>query len=161
MKINQQELDWEALGTNLESDTVKRDNGCWEPRLLSCYKRFAKRQWRYRTLWWMYFHHSEPGFDINKMKNQRLYALCMNYDCCNPDHTGSNPNSEGRPRGEEHGQAKLTAPEVMEIKRRLLRGETYQHIAKSYPNVTFGAIAGIATERSWRHVTVPEDTVAS
>lgn len=117
---------------------------------MSGYKRIGGRQLRYRRLWWLLAHHEDPDFDPDT--DDRLFAVCLNYRCCNPDHAALKPNSSTRPRGEAHGQAKLTVDEVREIKRRLARGEAYIQIAKSFPHITFGAVAGIATGRSWRHI---------
>lgn len=57
----------------------------------------------------------------------------------------------GAKRGEEHYEAKLTADDVREIRRRHGDGEGPSTIADDYP-VTVDAIYGVITRRTWKHV---------
>jgi hypothetical protein len=96
---------------------------------------------------------------------------CDNPPCCNPAHlflgtAGDNVRdmvAKGRnrrrsdesgvrfARGEDHGSAKLTAPEVLEIRRRVSAGERQTEIAKEL-GVDKGLIWQIKERRIWTHV---------
>lgn len=56
------------------------------------------------------------------------------------------------PQGERHANSKLTDNDAREIRRRYDSGERIDVIAKGYPIVCEGTVAGIATRRTWRRV---------
>lgn len=58
--------------------------------------------------------------------------------------------------GDECPAHKLTEADVVQIKRRLLRGERVSHIARDYPVVSRSAIQEIKAGRSWGHVVASE-----
>jgi DNA invertase Pin-like site-specific DNA recombinase len=57
----------------------------------------------------------------------------------------------GRPRGEKHLRAVLTAERVSEIRRRVAAGEGTNRIAREY-GVSPTCITHIVYRRTWRHV---------
>lgn len=85
---------------------------------------------------------------------------CDNPPCINKFHLRwdlSQGNIDDRTKrgrglqGETHHKAKLTEPQVREIKRRLDAGEPTQRLADEY-GVTNGSIWFIAKGKNWRHV---------
>ncbi len=87
---------------------------------------------------------------------------CDNPPCVNPAHLflGTQKDNmddcrrkgrDRRPRGEEIGQAKLTAQEVKAIRLRRSRGETVASIARLF-GVCPTAVSAIIHRRVWRHV---------
>lgn len=56
------------------------------------------------------------------------------------------------PRGSRHGMALLDEAAVASILERLGRGETQRHVARAI-GVSQATISGIATGKTWRHVT--------
>lgn len=101
--------------------------------------------------------------------------LCDNPPCCNPAHlrsgtakeniidaalkgrmargnrNGAHLHPERVPRGEQHGQSKLTADEVQAIRRLYSQGSSYSMLSRQY-GVTVQAIALIAHRRTWKHL---------
>ena len=85
---------------------------------------------------------------------------CDNKACINPDHLylGSHNdnmrdvrergNNKGTHRGEEHGNNKLTAEQVKDIKRRLANGEKKSSLAREY-GVVQPTIKRIADGSTW------------
>lgn len=87
---------------------------------------------------------------------------CDNPRCCNPFHfflgdTAENMADKQRKnrqiKGEMQGRSKLTTQQVIEIKKRLIKGEAKSAIAKEY-NVTPTNIHCIFVGKSWRHITI-------
>lgn len=85
---------------------------------------------------------------------------CHNRACCNPAHLVPGTHAEnmadmvaaGRSlAGERNHIAKLTAPEVLAIRRRRARGEKAGDLAREY-GVSDSLISQIATRRLWRHL---------
>lgn len=83
--------------------------------------------------------------------------ICGNASCVNPSHlrwAGSKENQADKVfhgttnRGQKHYRAKLTSECVIEIKRRLLSGESLTSIAADY-SVTAAAISSIKSGKSW------------
>ena len=93
-----------------------------------------------------------------------LYVLhsCDNRRCCNPTHLRLGTQADnmrdmverGRshsPKGEVNGRAKLTALQVLDIRRRRARGETGRSVAQYY-GVTAVVVSDVARGESWQHV---------
>lgn len=89
---------------------------------------------------------------------------CDNPPCVNPDHlfTGTHQdNMDDRDsknrlvtvRGERNGKSKLTEVKVLDIKKRLYRGEKILGIAKIY-GVSENTIGAIKQGVTWRHVKI-------
>ena len=89
---------------------------------------------------------------------------CDNPPCCNPrhlylgDHSLNQLDAHARGlhppvqrHGEANGNARLTADDVRQIRRRITRGESNKEIAADYP-VSHGMISNIRCGKSWRHV---------
>jgi hypothetical protein len=87
--------------------------------------------------------------------------LCDNRTCCNPSHlaTGTHRDNmrdvanSGTQRGENNGNAKLTAEMVCEIRRRRRDGELLKILAYDY-GVHYSTVRAAAT-RGWPHVDEP------
>lgn len=87
---------------------------------------------------------------------------CDNRACVNPAHlfVGTPADNiadmvaKGRQAvGEDASRTKLKAEQVLEIKKRLQRGESARNIAPDYP-VTLSNIYCIAAGKTWRHIEV-------
>lgn len=87
---------------------------------------------------------------------------CDNRACCNPSHlflgdaaaNNADMIRKGRgmgPRGELSGHAKLTAPEVIEIRRLHADGVTQRAIAAQF-KVGFKAVCKIVHRERWAHI---------
>ena len=89
---------------------------------------------------------------------------CDNRRCVNPNHLSAGSqadnlldakakgrNSTGNVKGELARTAVLTAPIVLEIRRRLSGGESGVSLAAEY-GVTASAISSIKTKKSWKHI---------
>ena len=88
---------------------------------------------------------------------------CDNPRCVNPAHlfvgTAKDNNDDmcskgraARQQGEQHGAAKLTEKQALEIYRRANNGEIRRHLAREF-GVSPMTISNIANGRRWRHVT--------
>ncbi len=62
----------------------------------------------------------------------------------------TNPEKMVRPRGEQHGNAKLKESDIPKIKEQRLSGRTLQSIADEF-GVTDGVISRICTGKRWSH----------
>jgi DNA-binding NarL/FixJ family response regulator len=62
------------------------------------------------------------------------------------------------PVGPQHGKAKLTEEQVLEIKRRLRDGEGYKDIAPDY-DTSPGNVSNIAKGKSWAWLKLEEEKV--
>jgi hypothetical protein len=87
---------------------------------------------------------------------------CDNPACCNTEHhflgtdadNAADKAAKGRcnpPKGETHYRAKLTEADVVEIRRRLVAGETPGKIAPSF-GVSLPTVKDIKARRSWAHL---------
>ena len=88
--------------------------------------------------------------------------ICHNRGCVNPAHltTGTQADNikdmdeAGRRfvrRGEQAGRSKLTANQVLQIRKEKQDGVTYTELAKKY-KVTDNSIAAIVMRKTWTHV---------
>lgn len=68
-----------------------------------------------------------------------------------PERHGWKTHPESRPRGERNGNARLTASDVVEIRRRRAAGERLVDIGESF-GISFATVWGVAARRSWKHV---------
>lgn len=98
-----------------------------------------------------------PGYDV--------LHRCDNPPCSNPAHlflgTQADNNADcrrkgrhrygDRPRGERHGRAKLTAPQVLEIRHRRARGESLGKLATTF-GVSKKAVLLIVQGKNWSDV---------
>lgn len=85
---------------------------------------------------------------------------CDNPRCCNPAHLTVGTQRRNRrdaaargrtARGERHPQAKVTAEDVVEIRRRALLGVPTKLIASRF-GLSKVQVRHIVTRRNWRHV---------
>ena len=88
---------------------------------------------------------------------------CDNPPCVNPAHLSIGTNAEniaqrdarGRqvtPPGEDNGSAKLTGPEVLEIRARYATGQITQRALAEEYGVHFSLISLIVRRKSWKHI---------
>lgn len=87
---------------------------------------------------------------------------CDNPACCNPAHlflgtVGDNNrdrHAKGRtvlPRGEHHGNAKITADDVREMRRRWAAGESFSALGRAF-GVDYSNVSLIVKRKAWAHV---------
>lgn len=87
---------------------------------------------------------------------------CDNRICCNPTHlflgtpaqNNLDRDTKGRhvaSPGERHGQAKLTAEKVLEIRRLRSQGITYHLIASQF-SISVTQARLIVTKKKWKHI---------
>jgi hypothetical protein len=85
-----------------------------------------------------------------------------NPSCVNPDHLFLGTHTDnmrdagkkgrmGNARGERHHEAKLTAEDVCQIRRRRDKGETLASIARDF-GISDVNVSYIAQRKSWRHI---------
>lgn len=110
-------------------------------------------------------------FGVHQGADTNMYVLheCDNRKCCNPNHlwlgtcadnlADMRKKGRGYPLSHYHGAeahgAKLTDALVRLIKIRLAYKQPIKKIAPLF-GVTHGAISGIKTNRTWRHVRIIE-----
>ncbi len=93
-------------------------------------------------------------------KEKFVCHSCDNPSCCNPAHlflgTAADnsadmisKNRHRSPRGERHPAAKLTADNVIEIRRRIGCGESQMVVAAEF-QVDQSSISHVATQKTWR-----------
>lgn len=142
---------------------VDPDTGCWLWRGWTNNWGYASTTHEGRRV---YAHrlaaHLAHGFDLDD--SRLVLHRCDRPSCVNPDHlyvgTASdnardrwarNRNPVEWARGERNGRARLTAAQVVEIKRDLAAGALQRVVAARF-GVGQAAISQIATGRTWAHV---------
>lgn len=73
---------------------------------------------------------------------------------CKPCHikkTSSEYDASNAPRGEKHGRARLTKPDILEIRKLADKGFTHQYIAEKF-SVSRSHITKIVNKTKWGHV---------
>jgi hypothetical protein len=133
-------------------------NECWPNRTQQpAYPLFTlddgRQETLTRTLWRL----------LNGRALQDHEKVCHHCDhpwCCNPAHwfigtTADNlkdRDAKGRQaRGERSGMAKLTTPDILEIRSRYATGESQQSIADSF-GISQLHVSNIARRVAWKHV---------
>jgi len=138
--------------------------GCWEwtgGRNGCGYGRFwigaeGRHRTAHRFAWELYRGQIPDGLHV--------LHHCDNPGCVNPGHlflgTQAENNrdmaSKGRARneprpGEKHPLAKLNNPTVLEIRRRVARGEPQAGVAKAF-GVSHQTVSAIKLRKTWRHL---------
>lgn len=93
---------------------------------------------------------------------QCVLHKCDNPPCCNPAHHFLGTRADNivdmmskrrdlHPRGAQHGRAKLTEDDVLDIRAVLAFGGTRSAIARAY-GVGISAISAIASGKTWAHI---------
>ena len=148
------------VGTIIErfEAKIRKRPGCWEWqafKLPSGYGMFGfagRTQLAHRVAWMLYIGEIPDGLQV--------LHHCDNPSCVNPSHLflGTNADNmqdkadKGRcPSGEKHCMAKLTQPQVDEIRSRCAAGERQRVIAKEY-GVDQSAISFIVRRVTWAHI---------
>lgn len=87
---------------------------------------------------------------------------CDNPPCCNPAHLflgTSAENNQDRARkgrsvnakGEQHGNAKITADIVRELRQRVAAGESFSSLGREF-GIDYSNVSLIAKRKAWAHV---------
>lgn len=98
-------------------------------------------------------------------KGLHVLHSCDNPICCNPDHLHlgthaqnmsemgerGRASKDGAPKGEENGQATLTAKDVQAIRQRRAAGESYKAIAADF-GIGQATVGKIVNRERWNHV---------
>ena len=93
------------------------------------------------------------GYFVMHIDGNPLNNVATNIRYGTPQENTNDRKIHGRDTiGERHGHSKLTESNVSDIASRLRAGELHRDIATAY-GVTAGCISGIATGRTWAHVT--------
>lgn len=143
-----------------EKVDVRDKTACWEwlgsktSQGYGCIRMERKTEKAHRASWVL--HHGAIPEGLHVLHR------CDNPSCVNPNHLWLGTNYDNvqdrdqkgrypwRP-GESHPRAKLTEPQVIEIRRRADGGEGCQAIAKDY-GVSRTTVGDIKYRRSWRHI---------
>lgn len=105
----------------------------------------------HRAVWWRAF--GDPG-------SLQVLHRCDNRACVNPAHlflgtteeNTADRHAKGRDaRGERNRHAKLSEPQVREIRRRHAGGESRAALARAF-GVEWTAISRAVSGRSWKHL---------
>lgn len=100
----------------------------------------------------------EAGLDVG---NMCVLHTCDNRACCNPAHffVGSRrDNAIDRDRKGRNGLAKLTAADIIEIRKLCANGCLQREIARKF-GVAKSNISLIVTRRTWQHVSQLENAL--
>lgn len=94
-------------------------------------------------------------------EGMKVLHTCDNPPCCNEEHLflGTDADNsadmvakgrQARQKGEAHGNSKLTENDVLEIRRRLVAGESQRKIAVAF-GVHHSTVGGIGRGAMWAH----------
>lgn len=100
--------------------------------------------------------------ELNGYDTEGMFVChrCDNPACCNPGHlflgttqdnTRDRNDKERQARGERQGSAKLTAEDVLEIRRRARAGEPQAWLAQEF-GISASQCNNVVHGRHWRHV---------
>lgn len=155
-QVNTTDVDPRAIVSLLLAVTPPANPGdCWNaPRLVWDGRRMS---WSRRLSHEIFI---GPISRVGEECPHYLSTECGNSDCVNPDHlvnvnwyrvhTTMRGGLMG-PRGEESASSKLTANQVMAIRRRHAQGETQTSLSKEY-GCSQTNISHIVKRKTWRHI---------
>jgi len=89
--------------------------------------------------------HTNPGWYVVRDRET------LRRQAARGDRNGARTRPERLARGERHAKSKLTAADVLEIRRRRARGDTLMAIAVAF-EITDANVAMIASRKTWRHI---------
>jgi hypothetical protein len=152
---------WEKVDKN-KSDTFYEGTRCWEWIAAKDQKGYGfigigtGVATRAHRMSWVLAHGEFP-------KELCVLHKCDNPSCVNPDHLflGTNQDNiddrerKGRNivyRGEDHGNAKLTDEDVLEIRRKYATGEANIPKLSNEYHVSISSIGRIILRNSWTHI---------
>lgn len=155
MQVDLEKRFWSKVG-------IRNDNDCWEWT--------AGRTSRGYGKFWIFGRTKSAhrvGFElVYGPIPERLFVChsCDNPPCINPEHwflgtQGDNIKDAfrkgrielSRIRGENHGQAKLTEDDVLEIREKTVQGISGTYLAKIF-GVTPSCICLIVNRKNWNHI---------
>lgn len=150
------------LARFLSGIRVGSPDGCWPWTRALMKAGYGEIRMAGRTLYThrlSYEHHVGPI-----PKGLFVCHRCDNRRCCNPAHLflGTSLDNvrdmvaKGRgyrpePKGAEHGRAKLTDADVLEIRRRRKAGESRISVAAAF-GIHKNTVSGLTNGRAWRHL---------
>lgn len=157
----------EGIKQHLLKNCRITENNCWEwtrgkngqgygtQRINSNIKNSSKRYTVHRISKAI-FH----GFDIGS--SLCICHHCDNRICFNPEHLfigtiiDNNLDKEkkgrgNRPKGENHGNAKLTNKDILDIRKMSIEGISHRNIAKKF-SVTKTSVGDVLRGKLWKHV---------
>jgi hypothetical protein len=145
--------DTEGLTQHLLASKTINSDGCWEWNRSRTHKGYGKQVMSGK----LYAAHRLSayvflGLDLTSKKH--VCHKCDNPPCINPEHlyvgtvvTNMNDRSvRGR-----HGLAKLTPEAVVEIRERLVNGESQSSIARQF-SISQAIISKIYRKQLWKHI---------
>ena len=154
MLITRAEMFWRHV-------EIGGENDCW-PWSGARYKSGYGRIRRGKTQRAAHREAYELGNGVEIADGMSVCHRCDNPPCCNPAHLfegtkadnnadRSNKGRNGDTRGERHPQAKITAVNVLEMRRMRSDGFQFKAIAERFGVTTQNAFM-VATGKTWRHV---------
>jgi len=112
-----------------------------------------------------YAHHHAYRLWVSPVLPKVVRHKCRNRHCCNPDHIegGTHKENNGIDRerdgtdnkGERHGNSKLTAEQVVEMRRLRREGASMEDLLARYVGVKSSGIYYALTGRHWKHIPDP------
>ena len=149
--------------------TINEQNGCWEwtaKRIPKGYGYFDEKRSAHRL--------SFAHFKGPILEGLHVLHRCDNRRCVNPEHLFAGTAADNiddclkkgrfvhvRHHGESHGEAKLTAEAVLDIRAHYVRGKTRQvDFAKKY-GVSQVLVGLVLSGKAWKHLRGREKTSLS